>query len=208
MKKESVPATVIATDIPSVAPSEGCDRRGDTAAYLDGELDAGSMRLFEEHVAECETCRGSLAEQRRTLAALNVLFSSRHRVELPREFARKLTARAQTGMDGVRTRGERLHALQVCLALATATIVLLGSAGDGRLLNRAALAWRVLVSIINLVGQTTVDLSASILVLTRALSGGKTMESGSASFLLCGVLLFSLLLLLRLIGTYRSGEQT
>lgn len=185
-----------------------CEQGGDVAAYLDGELDAPSVQLFEEHIAVCSVCRECLAEQRRMLAALDGAFNSRDEVELPQEFAQKVTARARTDMNGVRSRGERRRALQLCLLLTISTLLLLGGAAGAMTLGQAGSMWRSLISIINLASQTAGDLSTGVVVLMRALSGSVTNESSVAPFLLCGVFFLSLLLLLRLIGAYRSGEQT
>lgn len=202
MKNESADAIAIAAD-----SDDACTERADVAAYLDGELDADSTQAFEQHIVECAECRESLAEQRRTLVALNGAFGLRGEVELPQEFAQKVTARARTDMSGVRSRRERRRALRFCLVLAVAVFVLLGSTSSRLVLERAGFAWRAFSSIVNLVGQAAGDLGAGMLVLMRALSGGTANESGVAPFLL-GVFLLALLLLLRLVGAYRSGEQS
>jgi predicted anti-sigma-YlaC factor YlaD len=41
--------------------------------YLDGELDSGQRRVFEEHVAICPPCRGYLSQLRETKQQLGRL---------------------------------------------------------------------------------------------------------------------------------------
>lgn len=43
-------------------------------AYLDGELEPGRRRLFEEHLAACPPCRDYLDSYRATVALAGVAF--------------------------------------------------------------------------------------------------------------------------------------
>src|SRR5437868_1442442 len=107
-----------------------CPRTTLTAAYLDGELDGPAAEDFERHAKTCAACSASLLEQRRLLCLLDNAFDDtfENRVALPRDFTRRVRARAQTDMSGVRAARERRLALKICAALAVAAFALLGFA--------------------------------------------------------------------------------
>src|SRR5215212_8395803 len=90
----------------------------EVAAYLDGELGTGALLAFEEHLKQCRSCAEKLEEQRRLLRTLDMAFSEEKTLRLPADFARVVTAHAQTDMSGVREKQERGRALQLCAALA------------------------------------------------------------------------------------------
>ena len=78
------------------------------AAYLDGEMSDSASALFERHAKECAACADALVMQRRLLLALGAAFGSqRKEIPMPTDFARIVTARAQTDMRGVRRKTER-----------------------------------------------------------------------------------------------------
>ncbi|HKD48311.1 MAG TPA: zf-HC2 domain-containing protein [Rhizomicrobium sp.] len=67
-----------------------CDQSLKTAAYLDGELDAGQALEAEQHLAGCPACR-ALKEQHETLrSAFGALPYHRAPSSLRRKFAQKL----------------------------------------------------------------------------------------------------------------------
>ncbi|HEX8852022.1 MAG TPA: zf-HC2 domain-containing protein, partial [Pyrinomonadaceae bacterium] len=99
-----------------------CRRAETAAAYLDGELDAAEALLFESHLRECSVCAAALLEQRRLLCLLDTAFAAREEAcaALPKDFARVVTARAQTDMSGLRSKSEHRTALKICAALTVA----------------------------------------------------------------------------------------
>src|SRR5438045_1860850 len=105
-----------------------CPRIELTAAFLDVELDDVLSEEFERHTRECSTCSAALLEQRRLLCLLDTAFDETFgkRVTLPEDFTRRLRARAQNDLSGVRARSERRRAIKICAALAVAVFALLG----------------------------------------------------------------------------------
>src|ERR1051325_7984738 len=93
-----------------------CTRTELTAAFLDGELDAAASEEFERHARACHVCSAALLEQRRLLCLLDTAFDETfgRRVKLPEDFTRKLRARAQNDLSGVRARSERRRAFKIC----------------------------------------------------------------------------------------------
>src|SRR5262245_41079925 len=89
----------------------------DIAAYLDGELDAASEAKLEAHLTGCEDCFNTMKEQKLVLCALNAALDDRIEIELPRNFAKKVSVRAESGVNGLRKREERVMAVSLCVIL-------------------------------------------------------------------------------------------
>ncbi|HEV2765365.1 MAG TPA: zf-HC2 domain-containing protein, partial [Pyrinomonadaceae bacterium] len=105
-------------------------RGDDVAAYLDCELAPADSRQFEEHVRSCAACAAALNEQKRLLRLLDVTLSHPSLEEdlaLPKDFARVVTAHAQTDMSGVRAAPERRRALLLCAGLAALALAVFGA---------------------------------------------------------------------------------
>jgi anti-sigma factor RsiW len=129
------------------AASAACVWADAVSAYLDGELEAGETFVFEAHLQTCATCPAALAEQRRLLGLITAAVSGpQEAVLLPRDFARVVTARAQSDMTSVRASSEKRRAALLVLALAAATTVLIGAGGWGEVFTPAATLARGLAS--------------------------------------------------------------
>ena len=100
----------------------------DVAAYLDGELDGRALVQFEEHVKQCRECAVELRAQRQLLCTLDVAFNQSNGFDLPSNFSRVVTARAENDLAGMRNGHERKRAIQLCLVLALISFGLLGAA--------------------------------------------------------------------------------
>jgi anti-sigma factor RsiW len=88
------------------------------SAYLDGELDACEESRFEEHSSACKVCSAALLEQRQLLCLLNSSFSQPGDIEPPADFAKTVTVRAESNVNGLRRPDERLNAYFVIAAFA------------------------------------------------------------------------------------------
>ena len=53
--------------------------------YLDGELEASVLMLFEEHLSECESCTAYLASYRETILAARIVSNASLLNEAPEE---------------------------------------------------------------------------------------------------------------------------
>jgi anti-sigma factor RsiW len=106
------------------------------ADYVEGSLDAASVRRVEEHLEGCAECKASLAEVRETMSALSGL----HRVPAPPNFDREVaeTIRRRSGgrFFGRRALGDRVPfgvLALVALALGVALYFFLRGSDTGSL---------------------------------------------------------------------------
>lgn len=126
----------------------------DIAAYLDGELDPVSELCLEEHLVECEDCFHALREQKMVLCALKAALDpmdQRQQIELPVNFARNVTVRAESNVNGLRKREERVMAFCLFAMLLTLVGILLAAGGDSRItevLNQSALLATTIGSVV------------------------------------------------------------
>ena len=185
-----------------------CPQTTLTAAYLDGELDAPASEEFERHARECAACSASLLEQRRLLCLLDTAFDEtfEKRVALPRDFTRRVRARAQTDMSGVRAARERRLALKICAALAGAAFALLGFAAFEAVAAPVLGAARAAGGVLGLAGHAAADAGAGAGVLARAL-GGRLGASEPLAVIHWVVVAVALVLLLRLIVAYHRASD-
>jgi anti-sigma factor RsiW len=178
----------------------------EVAAYLDGELRAGALLAFEEHLKECRSCAEKLEEQRRLLCTLDMAFNEEKSLALPADFARVVTAHAQTDMSGVREKGERGRALRLCAALALFSFALLGGAAlTDSVFEPVRVFGRLAGASLGILWRAIYDAGATFTVIMRIV-GRFAFEShpfGLFSYLVLGA---ALLLLLRLIRGYHRAR--
>jgi len=185
-----------------------CPQTTLTAAYLDGELDAPAAEGFERHAKTCAACSASLLEQRRLLCLLDNAFDEtfEKRVALPRDFTRRVRARAQTDMSGVRAARERRLALKICAALAAAAFALLGFAAFEAVVAPVLGAARAAGGVLGVAGHAAAGAGAGAGVVARAL-GGRLGASETLAVLHWVVVAVALVLLLRLIVAYHRASD-
>lgn len=180
------------------------------AVYLDGELEAGESFVFESHLEACGACAASLAEQRRLLGLIDkAVTDSQKVVVLPEDFARVVTARAQSDMTRVRGASEKRRAALFVLVLAAAAAALIGAGGWADLLTPAASVARGLGAAAEFVLRFVADLLAGALLLLRGI--GRFFTQAQPDGLTRGVsvaaLACAVLLLLRLIAKYHRTAR-
>ncbi|HZI17974.1 MAG TPA: zf-HC2 domain-containing protein [Pyrinomonadaceae bacterium] len=188
----------------------GCGRAAQVAAYLDAELDAEEAAAFESHSKGCPVCSAALLEQRRLLCLLDTAFDETFagRLELPRDFAREMKARAQTDMSGVRERDERRRAVKICAVLSAAAFALLGAAAFDAVTGPLRGAARAAAGVAGMAGHAAADAGTSAGLLARAVGGRLLASSGAALALQAAAVFGALALLLWLIASYhRSGQR-
>jgi anti-sigma factor RsiW len=187
-----------------------CPRTELTAAFLDGELDAPSADEFERHTHACPTCSAALLEQRRLLCLLDTAFDETFgkRVPLPEDFTRRLRARAQNDLSGVRASGERRRALKICAALAVAVFALLGFAAFEAVAGPAIAAALGAGRLLGAAGHAAADAGSGAGLMLRAV-GGRLVASGALALVELAFVAAAFVVLLRLIGAYhraRAGD--
>ncbi len=181
------------------------------AAYLDGELEAGETFVFEEHLKSCDSCPPALADQRRLLGLITAAVSGPHEeVALPDDFARVVTARAQSDMTSVRVASEKRRAALFVLALAAVAFVLIGAGGWDELLTPAAHVARGLAVAAEIVLHSVVEVAAGAALLLRGVGGFfvQARPDAPTRLLYVAALACAVLLLLRLITKYHRSART
>jgi anti-sigma factor RsiW len=185
-----------------------CPQTTLTAAYLDGELDATASEEFERHAKTCPACSASLLEQRRLLCLLGTAFdeSFGKNVALPRDFTRRVRARAHADMSGLRHARERRLALKICVALAAAAFALLGFAAFDAVVAPVVDAARAGVGALGVAGRAAADAGAGAGVVARAF--GLRLGDSPLALVPWAVVFVALVLLLRLVVAYhRTGRR-
>lgn len=141
----------------------------DVAAYLDGELnDAGAVR-FEDHLKSCVDCATELRAQRQLLCTLDVAFNGARSFQLPQDFTRIVTARAESDLSGMRNKHERHRALKLCAGLALVSFALLGAATRTIVFEPVRKFFRASGSLLQLAWQAASEAAVSAAVLVRVI---------------------------------------
>ncbi len=185
-------------------PNNSVCRSEEIIAYLDGELDASSLARLEQHFEACSKCAADLRAQRRLLNELNFALMDEPMIEMPKNFAQVVAARAQSDMSGVvRDPSERKRALRLCAALVTVAFALLGGAALSESIFAPLRAiWKAGMALFSFLGHALYDAGASVTVISRGLSGRLLFESRALGLLVLLLLALSLFALARLIVRY------
>jgi predicted anti-sigma-YlaC factor YlaD len=185
----------------------GC-KSEEVAAYLDGELNAGSHTSFEAHLKQCRSCALQLEEQKRLLCALDFALGNEPQMALPKDFAQVVAVHAENDLSGVRrSSSEHKLALRVSAALALVSFALLGSALRETVLGPIAFISKRVVSIFDIMGRIVYDAGAGLAVISRTLGGHLLFESYPL-ILVSFLLVVGLALLLYLLGHYYRARTT
>ena len=175
-------------------------RREEIVAYLDGELDVSSLVRLEQHFESCSQCAAELQAQRRVMSELNFALVDEPAIELPKNFAQVVAARAQSDMSGVRDAGERRRALRLCGVLAIVSFALLGGAALSESIFAPLRAiWKTGVALFGFLGHALYDAGAGLTVISRGLGGHLLFESRFSGLLVLLLIALAFFVLSRLI---------
>ena len=174
----------------------------DVAAYLDGELSTGGLERFEQHVKECVTCAKELRAQRQLLCTLDVAFNDSRTFDLPKNFARVVTASAENDLSMIRHWRERKRALQLCLGLGLVSFGLLGAATRTIVFDPLRSGFRTARVLFDLLFRALSDAGSSAAVLVRMV--GRSQPA--SLWLLTLGFVVSLFFLTLLIIRYRRAQ--
>ena len=174
-------------------------------AYVDGELDADLMLLFEEHLESCSDCQFELRAHRLFVCELDSAMSNSDEIPVPRNFSHIIATRATTDMRGVRTRSENRKAFTICVILALGGSALLGVTALNSVFKIAQKFVTTVFGLVSFVASAVYDTAAGLVVIFRVVSRKFIIETGSLWPMLA-LLAFGVLILSRLISQYhRSG---
>ena len=143
--------------------------RQDILRYLDGEMSLEQECIFEEHLSRCKDCHSELNEQKTMLAALDFAFEDDSVIEPPRDFAKIVAAKAESGVSGLRHPKERPLALLLCLFMALVALVGLG-VGSNSFLSVVYNVGEQIYSVAVLAGHLIHDVSLGMAIILRSLS--------------------------------------
>lgn len=186
-----------------------CDEREHIAAYLDGELDADANAAFERHLKTCAACPSELAAQRRLLCVLDAAIrAGGQEMFLPRDFARTVTARAQTDMRGLRNNTEHRRAFLLCGALALVVFAFIGVTAFENVLSSAATIARLAFGAVSVVAQALLTMCAGVAVVLRVIGSYLLASSQTRGIFTLLMLAFAAVALLHLLFKYHrlTGE--
>jgi anti-sigma factor RsiW len=174
----------------------------EVAAYLDGELTAAGLDRFEQHVKECLTCANELRAQRQLLCTLDVAFNDSRTFDLPKNFARVVTASAENDLSMIRHWRERKRALQLCVVLGLISFGLLGAATQTIVFDPLRSGFRTARVLFDLLFQALADAGSTASVLVRMVGRA---QPASRLLLILGFVA-SLFFLSLLIVRYRRAQ--
>ena len=178
----------------------------DVAAYLDGELDGPALLHFEEHVKQCRECATELRAQRQLLCTLDVAFNQSKGFDLPSNFSRVVTARAENDLAGMRNGRERKRAIQLCLALALVSFGLLGAATRAIVFDPLRSSLRVVRVLSDLLWQVVSDAVSAASVCARVIGRAMLDTQPGSRLLLVFAFILSVSCLSFLIVRYRRAQ--
>jgi predicted anti-sigma-YlaC factor YlaD len=176
----------------------------EVAAYVDGELSGVGLDRFEEHLKSCADCTGELRAQRQLLCTLDVAFGSSRSFNLPNNFTRVVTARAESDLSGMRNKRERRRALQLCVGLAVVTFALLGAAARTVVFDPVWSFFRIARSVFHLAWQATSEVAVSATVVVRVVARAILFSQHGLGLLLVFLLFISFLPFL--LAKYRRAQ--
>lgn len=145
--------------------------RAEIGAYIDGELSPAEELALEAHVAVCKNCLSELNLQKQMLSALDFSLDEKAEiVELPRNFAKTIAVRAESGVCGLRSKDERFRAVFLCAVLFLITLIGLVADTENLPATFAKFGEQVL-AVISFVGHLIYDLAIGAIVILRSLGG-------------------------------------
>jgi Putative zinc-finger len=165
-------------------------RATQVAAYLDGQLEGSAISDFESHVAGCQPCRAELTAQRQFLCELDSALNTTEEISIPKDFARIVSARAESDMRGVRDGGERRRALVVCLVLGITAFGLLGATNGKSLLLSGRLLANKVLGILGLLWTTLHDAFVGLTLVIRVVA--RVFQPQSSVMSLAALILLAL----------------
>lgn len=152
----------------NVSTEESCPRSA-IAAYLDGELTPQEEMSLEMHLAVCDICRAQLNEEKKLLCALDFALEEKTEIEIPKDFAKVVAARAESNVNGLRDRSERPKALFLCASLFLFAMVGLGAETEQIATAFFSLSEKIF-AVISFSAHLIFDITFGTIVILRSLS--------------------------------------
>ena len=178
----------------------------DVAAYLDGELSNAGVDNFEAHLKSCGDCATELRAQRQLLCTLDVAFNGTRSFQLPHNFARVVTVRAESDLSGMRNKHERRRALKLCAVLAIISFALLGAAARTVVFDPLRTFFRIAGSLLQLVWQASSEAVLNAAWVVRVIVRSILLGQNGLALLMLTAFLLSASALPFLLAKYHRAE--
>lgn len=191
---------------PQIATTEKICPRQDIAAYIDGELTPREELALEAHFANCPDCLSELNLQKQMLCALDFGLEPQAEIELPKNFAKVVATRAESGVCGLRSKEERFRALFLSALLFLIVLVGLG-AETGNLLSTSGKFLEKGIAVASFFGHLVFDLAFGITIILRSLSSQFVFSSLMSFVAVAFFFALSVLTLSHLISRYRQPKK-
>jgi hypothetical protein len=185
--------------------SEKCQLE-DVAAYLDGELSEAGVNRFEDHLRSCLDCANELRAQRQLLCTLDVAFNGNRSFQLPHDFTRIVTARAESDLSGMRNKHERRRALKLCAVLALVSFALLGAAARTVVFDPLSTLFRISRTVLQLAWQAASEAVMSATVLMRVIVRAVLLDQNGLGLLMLVAFLIAISVLPFLLVKYHRAQ--
>jgi anti-sigma factor RsiW len=185
--------------------SEKCQLE-DVAAYLDGELSEAGVNRFEAHLKSCLDCAAELRAQRQLLCTLEVAFNGNRSFQLPHDFTRIVTARAESDLSGMRNKHERRRALKLCAGLALVSFALLGAAARTVVLDPLSTLFRISRTVLQLAWHAAADAVMGATVLLRVIVRAVLLDQNGLGLLMLVAFLIAISVLPFLLVKYHRAQ--
>jgi len=102
--------------------------REEVFTYLDGELSPAEEFDIEIHFADCKICRDEINAQKKVSTTLEIMLEQESKeIEVPENFTKVITTRAESNVSGLRQPKERSKALLICTILFFLAVIGLGT---------------------------------------------------------------------------------
>jgi len=154
------------------------------AAYLDGELDLEAELKLESHLACCSTCSEELNLQKHFLNALNGSLADAP--ELPADFTKHIVTSAESSVEGLRKKNERLSAIVVSVGLLLFVIFTLGAKASGTFASTFGIVERIYL-VVAIAAHTVFDVTEGIFIILRTATAQPAISIPIAVIAFCMV---------------------
>lgn len=178
----------------------------DVAAYIDGELSQAGMVRFEDHLKSCVDCADELRVQRQLLCTLDVAFNGSRPFQLPHNFTRVVTARAESDLRGMRNKHERRRALKLCAMLAAISFALLGATTRTLVFEPVRSFFKATKSLLQLTWDAASGAVISAAVVVRMIGRAVLLTQNGLALIIVAVFLFSVSVLPFLLAKYHRAQ--
>ena len=178
----------------------------DVAAYLDGELSEAGVNRFEDHLRSCLDCAKELRAQRQLLCTLDVAFNGNRSFQLPHDFTRIVTARAESDLSGMRNKHERRRALKLCAVLALVSFALLGAAARTVVFDPLSTLFRISRTVLQLAWRAASEAVMSATVLMRVIVRAVLLDQNGLGLLMLVAFLIAISVLPFLLVKYHRAQ--